>query len=348
MSSSSFDVQIAHSVEEIGHEAWDAAAGNRPFASHRWYHFGETVQAGDTPVYIILRRQGDVMARATFWLKRREAVPIVSKSARALATAILRRWPLLVCRTPIADASGLLLPESSFREAALKTIIEVAREEAGRHHASFLLFDYLHQNDAAWSAWPAAFTPLVIADPGTRLTITWPDFESYLQQLSRSTRNDYRRSSHRAADLGLEIRCHATVSVPDQALALIKNVARHHNSPITPSARAILANASLVEATWLTVETGEKLVACGLLLADGNTGFLTLLGRDYSVKFAYFQLVYAAIHRAIESGVQVLWAGSGAYELKQRLGFELVRNNYVTFSTGNPQLRWLARRLATS
>jgi hypothetical protein len=122
----------------------------------------------------------------------------------------------------------------------------------------------------------------------------------------------------------------------------------HHHSSVTPLARAILTHAGLVGATWLTAEIGQGLAACGLLLADGKTGVLTLLGRDYSIKFAYFQLVYAAIRRAIESGVQVLWAGSGAYELKQRLGFELVPNNYVTFSTSNRQLRWLAHRLAAS
>ena len=44
-----FDVQIVHSVEEIGQEAWDHLAGDRPFASYRWYRFGERVLADNVP-----------------------------------------------------------------------------------------------------------------------------------------------------------------------------------------------------------------------------------------------------------------------------------------------------------
>jgi hypothetical protein len=46
----SFDVQVFHSVEELGPEAWDRLGKERPFASYRWYRFGETVLADDKPL----------------------------------------------------------------------------------------------------------------------------------------------------------------------------------------------------------------------------------------------------------------------------------------------------------
>ena len=40
LGSNGFEVQIAHSVEEIGQAAWDHPGGGRPFASYRgsFYH----------------------------------------------------------------------------------------------------------------------------------------------------------------------------------------------------------------------------------------------------------------------------------------------------------------------
>ena len=49
-----FDVQVAHTIEEIGQEAWDHLDKDRPFASYRWHHFSEKVLADNTPIYIVL------------------------------------------------------------------------------------------------------------------------------------------------------------------------------------------------------------------------------------------------------------------------------------------------------
>jgi predicted N-acyltransferase len=38
-----FELQVAHSVEEIGRAAWDTLAAGRPSANYRWYAFGEQV-----------------------------------------------------------------------------------------------------------------------------------------------------------------------------------------------------------------------------------------------------------------------------------------------------------------
>jgi hypothetical protein len=69
---------------------------------------------------------------------------------------------------------------------------------------------------------------------------------------------------------------------------LIQNVERQHHAAPKLTARAILEHAHEVPSTWLTAECGERLVGCGLLLRDGESCFLTLLGLDYDVRFAYF------------------------------------------------------------
>lgn len=343
-----FDIQVVHSLDQVDQGAWDYLGQGRPFTNYRWYRFGETVLSDDTPVYIILSRGGEAMARGTFWLKRQEAVPIASKLIRRLFEMMFRRWPLSVCRSPLTSTSGLILPEPPLRDEALKTIAQIAQEEAQRHQASLVIFDYLERHQTEWAGWPDTFAPVTLPDPGTRLIIAWPNFESYLQHLRKSVRKDYNRHCNRAADLGIAINRHPAVTNLDEAMLLIRGVEKRHNSAPNPRVRAILENAAMVDAAWLTAKIADRMVGCGLLLGDGGTWFLALLGLDYNVQYVYFQLVYAAIRWAVEEGVQILRGGGGVYDMKQRLGFQLEQNNYVTFAAQSRGLRWLGRRLALS
>lgn len=347
-----FDIQIAHSVEEIGQEAWDCLSGDRPFASYHWYRFGETVLADDVPIYIILSHQGEPAARGTFWLRRREQLPISSRIVRLLMEAILSRWPLLICQSPLVEASGLVLPQDqTLRDGAVGTIARVAQEQAREHRVSFLACDYLEEHEARNTGWPNAFATIEFQNPGTRLIVKWPDFESYLSHLSRSARRDYRRHRKRAAKRNIKVERLSLVqpldeTTLDEAVALIRNVERRHNSAPKPWARAMLRHACMVDAMWLKAEVEGHLVGCDLLLGDGDTWVMTLPGLDYKTEYTYFQLMYTPIHHAIEVGARSLWGGSGAYELKMRLGFQLTSNNHTTFAGAGPLPHALGRLVA--
>lgn len=342
----SFDLQIANSVKEIGQEAWDRLGEGLPFTSYRWYCFGETVLTGDKPVHLVLSRQGRPLARASFWLRSKEPLPISSPRMRRFTGAVLRRWPLFMCQIPLASAPALLLPAPPLRDEALETIAQAAYDLARQYKASFLVCSYLERHEAAWAGWPDTFTPVEVPGPGTRLVVRWPDFESYLKDLSKSARKDYRRHRNRAKDMGVVVAAHQMVTDVDQAMVLIRNVERHHGSQPNPWARSVLEQANMVEATWLTAKIEDRLVGCGLLLGEGGVRFLALLGLDYEVRYAYFQLVYAAIRSAIEQGVKILRGGGGAYQIKQRLGFEVEGNNHLVFVGRGPFLQRLGRRLS--
>jgi predicted N-acyltransferase len=340
--------QIAHSVEEIGQEAWDRLSGGQPFASYRWYRFGETVLADCTPIYVILSHQGEPIARSTLWLTPREPLPIPSVAVRRLMETLLRRWPLLLCRSPLTSLSGLILPEPPLRDAALQTIAEAAQAEMRRRRTSFLLFAHLTGPETRYAGWPASFAPISVSGPGTRLIMTWPDFEGYLHHLSKSAWKDYRRHRNRAADLDIRVKrqpitAPMETAVAEQAMALIHNVDRHHNSPSYPWGQVILENVHMVDNVWLTAEVGGRLAGCGLLLGDGDMRFLALLGLDYAVEYAYFQLIYEAIRGTLEDGIRVLRGGSGAYTIKQRLGFELEDNHHVVFASKGALFQRLGR-----
>jgi predicted N-acyltransferase len=340
-------VQIIQHVDEVGQQSWDQLGDGRPFASYRWYRFGETVLTDDVSEYLLVSHHGMPVARATLWLTRQEPLPISSRPVRMVVQMLLRQWPLLVCRAPLSSASGLVLPaDPSQRDAVLLTITQTIQERMQKHRAAVGLVDYLEQPEANWPGWPRDFVPTVVSDPGTRLEIVWPDFDSYVRQLAKSVQKDYRRHRNRAAELGIVVTADHTPPPAPTALRLIREVERRHHSAPIPWNAAILSHADMIDGVWLKATIGDRLVGCGLLAGDGGIRFLSMLGLDYEVQYVYFQLFYAAIRRAIETGAQVLRGGSGAYETKQRLGFQLESNNYVTYTTNHRLLRWLARRLS--
>jgi hypothetical protein len=336
-----FETRIFSSVDEVGATAWDTLSAGAPFQSARWYRFGERVMSDCQPRYIILSQNGRAVARGTFWLVRKEPLPLPA-GVRSIFHAILRHWPLLICRSPLSNSSGLVLPEPPLRDSALKAIADQAGKELRRLGGSFLVFDYLYPEQAEWAGWPSKFKQLQIPDPGTRLTIQWGNFENYLQSKSRIQRH-YKCSSRDAAKLGIRITRQASFDGLPVGMELIHNVERKHDSAPNPWAGGMLAHMEMVESTWLTAHIENQLVGCFLMLADNGVQLFTLPGLAEDVPFAYFMLLYEAIQDAFEKKLTALRWGSGAYEIKRRLGFELEENNNLVFYGFNPLFHVIAR-----
>jgi predicted N-acyltransferase len=342
----SIEVQIVHSVDEIGQAAWDALSHGRPFASYRWYRFGERVLSQETPAYVIVYHYGQAIARATFWLTRQEPLPIESTVIRRLMEALFRRWPLLMCRAPLAETSGLILPDSPWRSAALSAIVQAAKDFGKRHHASFVFFAYLGGRDLEMQPWREDIRPVTIPNPGTCLTIAWPDFAAYFNHLPKSARKHYRQTCKHNSDSGIVITTHPRVKAVDEAMTLIRNVEARHNSSPKPWAKALLENMALVDAAWLTAERDGRLVGCELLTRDGDAWMIPLLGLDYSLRYVYYRLGYEDIRYVIDRGARVLRGGSGAYAEKERWAFRREDNNHLAVVANNKALHSLMARLA--
>jgi predicted N-acyltransferase len=341
---SAFDIKTTHSVAEVGQAEWDALSGNRPFQSYRWYTYGERCMADCPPFYIILTLNNQAVARGTFWLVRDEPLPI-NPPLRTLVQAVFRRWPLLICRSPLAGLSGLILPDPPLRDEALIVIAQSALEELRHLGGSFVVFDYLEPDQVAWPGWPGGFSAITIADPGTKLNPTWSSFEDYLVSNKWRIRQHYKRSSRQASDLGIIVTRHEHVEDVDTALQLIRNVERKHEASPSPWARAMLEQMEFMESTWLTAHIGNQLVGCLLLLYDNGVQIAKLPGLAENVPFAYFILLYEALREAFEKKLASLLWGSGSYDLKRRLGFELENNNNAVL-TGRGFCTRLAAKLA--
>ena len=327
----SFDIQVVHSVSEIDPASWNRLSAGRPFQSHRWYEFGERVMADCLPVYIILSQNGQAVTRGTFWLVRNEPLPVPVWLGR-LISPVFRRWPLLICRSPISNSSGLILPDPPLRDDALEAISVAALDEAFRLRASIVVFDYLNQEAFEAAKWPAEYVKQVVGDPGSMLEIVWLDFESYLSSLSPKTRKNYRRYFREAGRRDIKIVHHSSTAHLEEARTLIQNVERRYGNLFNPWFVEMVKYFSMVGGVMLTVETEGKVVGCELILGDGDEQLVTALGLDYAEPDIYFLLNFADIRYAIESGTRLLHWGSGAFDVKRRLGFQIERNDYVVFS----------------
>ena len=60
-----------------------------------------------------------------------------------------------------------------------------------------------------------------------------------------------------------------------------------------------------------------------------------------------FLLIYASLDAAFTRKVELLRWGTGAYEVKQRLGFELEQNNNSVLAGTNQLTRFLSRMAAS-
>jgi predicted N-acyltransferase len=345
MAKTAIDLQIANRLADINPQEWGALSGGQPFQSYQWYAYGEKglTESGDLPYYLILRRDRKPIARAAFWWISNEPLPISFLPLRKTLESLQRCWPLLICRSPFANTSGLILPEAPLRGACLELINQAAQQELQRKSGSFLIFDFLETTQIGWPDWPREFRPTKVSDPGTWMDVTWDDFGAYLESGNKRDRQHYKRSQRLAEEAGLVLTRPEAVSDMETALSLIHGVeARHHSAP-NPWFRGMLEHMHMVDSTWLEVHQEQRLVGCGLLLRDNKVQFATALGLAEDIPNVYFLLIYATLQIAFEEKVRRIHLGSGAYDVKRRLGFEMQDNNAVLFYTPNPALKLLGR-----
>jgi hypothetical protein len=131
-----------------------------------------------------------------------------------------------------------------------------------------------------------------------------------------------------------------------EALPLIRTVEGRHAAAAKPWAAAMLSKAGMIRSAWLEARVEDRLAGCGLVVEDQGVQMTTLLGLDYRVPYAYFQLVYAALRHAFDSGARILRGGSGAYELKERLGFTRENCNHTVLAGNGPLFQRISRMAA--
>ena len=325
---SKLGVKVYNSISEISPEVWDGIAAGRGFQSHRWYTFGERALADCPPTYLVAFEGDRPVAGAAFSRVYNEPLPLPSV-ARQFMASILKHRPLLICRSPLADTSALLLPGEPLRDEALAALTRAAQEQFKKQRCSFLVFDFLLTEQLRYAGWASGLEPITLSEPGTYMPLEWDSFERYLEEGNKKDRQHYKKSIKEAEDNGLVLSKHTSVSDVDTALRLIQNVSIWHGSAPNPWMRGLLENFSLLDGTWLALRKEDKLVGCGAVMRDNKFQLATALGLEDDVPGGYFYLLYAALQEAFEHKVRLVRFGTGAYDVKRRLGFHLEDTNHA-------------------
>jgi hypothetical protein len=324
---SELSVQVFHNIKEIEPATWDRVAARRGFQSHRWYTFGERAMADSTPTYLIARDGDTPVGAAALFRVHNEPLPLPS-IARSFMESIFKHRPLLVCRSPLADTSALLLPGEPERDRILQVLAAKAQNEFKKQKCSFLVFDYLLTEQLRYP-WPKGYEPITLSEPGTFMPMEWESFEAYLEAGTKKDRQHYKKSIKEAEENGIVLSKHRSVSEIDAALELIQDVSIWHGSAPNPWMRGLLENFSMIDGTWLELRKEGKLVGCGAVVRDNQFQLATALGLADDVPGGYFYLLYAAMQEAFEHKVRLVRFGSGAYDVKRRLGFHLEDTNHA-------------------
>ncbi|HLO16688.1 MAG TPA: GNAT family N-acetyltransferase, partial [Anaerolineales bacterium] len=253
----------------------------------------------------------------------------IPEVARRFMASVFKHRPLLVCRSPLADTSALLLPGEPLRDEVLAVLAQAAHAEFKQQHCSFLVFDFLLTEQLRYQAWPQDFEPITVSEPGTFMPMEWKSFDQYLDAGNKHDRQHYKRNLREAEKNGLVLTKHKTISNVDRALSLIRNVSIWQGSAPNPWMRGLLENFSMVDGTWLEIHKDDELVGCGAVVRDNKFQLVLALGLEDDVPGGYFLLLYTALQEAFEHKVRLVRFGSGSYDIKRRLGFHLEDTNHA-------------------
>jgi len=339
-------IRIYKQIAEIDENRWDALTADRPFTSHRWLRFCELVQDRDEPFYLVLTEGETDTAAAVLWLRSRITVPDLTRLAARTLEWLIARRPLLICEIPIADASGLILPEDPpAREKALEALMERALRIASERKAAFLVCGYLPVEQAGAAGWPAVFRRLKL-HPGTVLDLAGvADHGGFLSRLSKKQRKNLRRN-RASAEAGGAVVTRESSFDPELALELAGNTVRKHGGRLPANLGPGFTHLEKVQAHWLVARVGDRVVGFDLLVGDRGTWLIKAAGSTYEVDGQYFLLTEEDIRLAIDLGADRLLGGTHLYEAKHRLGFEMQDNGYVQAAGMGPSFSWFLRLLA--
>lgn len=341
---SNLSVKTISSIHQIDAKLWNQLSGGKPFQSYEWYVFGEQVMSDCLPIYLLAYDGDTLIARASLWLMRNEPVPQMLGRLRKAAAAIFKRWPLLICRSPLSYTTGLAFRDCDRQQDILSEFASAALQIARNQQASFLIFDYLSKSNI--HDWPEYFSAIANIDPGTVMENRWKSMDEYLASGNKKDRQHYKRVMREAEKSGIKIERHGLAENINAVLPLIRNVERDHGALPNPWAFQMLENLQMVNSTFLTATMDERLVGCGLIFENNDAQMTSMLGLEKDIPYVYFMLVYESLRMAFEHKVRLLRWGSGAYDVKQRLGFSFEDNGSLVFAAVHPfvqkAIQWLS------
>ncbi len=306
----------------------------------------------------VYRQQSLVGVAMLFAMRRLKAYrylwqPLVKLIDRsALLQRLFPELQVGFLEVPMANYSGLLTrPEITTLERSqmIGLVSDYCRQEL-KWHFLCVKQDTL----GADGELDARFSTLDFL-PNTRLALTQGDFNAFVEALPSKKRRKLRAdqkllAEHRAV---VEV-CPDPEAISDELYALYKTTNRKKQEQgdyiptpveIGQAFFAQLGQFPCLQAKAIVIRVDGRLIAYCLVMRGGSTLYFKSVGLDYQLSnpsHAYFNLIYAAVEYALQSGCARIDFGMTSYTFKKRIGCSLHSTRYqVAFY--HPLLRLLRK-----
>jgi predicted N-acyltransferase len=336
-------IHNTNTINQIDSGIWDDLSAGMPFQSHAWHQFGEKVLADCLPIYLLAYQNEALIGRAVFWITRNEPLPKSVGWLRMVLLPILRTYPLLICRSPIAQTSGLLIsPKVDDSRDVVAALIDAALVHGRQKKCSALVLDYLSQSQE--KDLPLYIRTLKSTYPGNILYNDYTDFNHFLTRCNKKVRQNYHRTLRELENIQVTIHSHKHAEHIQGLLPLIRNVERQHDALPSPWVKFLLQYMEMVDGTLLLALMHGRVIGCMLFLEDGDGQIATAFGRESDLLYVYQGLFYEGLRMAMHHKVKHLRWGSGADEFKHKIGFLPEDNGVIAFTFSQPFLRKLSSK----
>lgn len=219
MTQETITISLHERLSDIGQAAWDAcacpeAATGRPDDPFTTYRFLKALEdsasvgtgSGWQPHYMTAEQGGQVIACAPLYLKSHSQGEYIFDHnwAHAYERAGGRYYPKFQIAVPFTPATGRrLLTRPGFEEIGRAALIEAALDVANRNRLSSLHLTFCTESEASAGA------ALGLLPRRTQqyhwFNRDYPDFDSFLADLSSRKRKAIRKERARAAEFGGQI-----------------------------------------------------------------------------------------------------------------------------------------------
>ncbi len=322
---STYRLRLIQHIDEIDSLQWNAVTGDTLQRGYRWQRYKQYTQvAGWPPTWT---------AFVTVW-SGSHLVGVATAYRYPLPGPFRAPWLRRLAQIALAPTNPInfLVPPTvapGAEEAAVfPLLIKGIRQLMVRRLAPGVRMVFLEQPHHETLLYHLEQNSFLITQGiwENDLALNWQTFEEYTLSLKSSHRNSVRKQQKKAAQADIHITTELPPD-PTEVYALFDKVAQKNRSALlyTPQfleqAQTILGREHF---TLLRAVYAGKTVACLMMFHDQSTAQLAAIGLDYNLsqKYNLYRvLIYAAIERCIDLGLQRIKGGMSRYDIKGRLGF---------------------------
>lgn len=317
---SSIEIQVVDSIEDVPADAWNALAGSNPFVQHAYLsamHVSgcASKRSGWQPLYLLMRRQDALIGAMPLYLKSHSRGEYVFDHswADAFQRHGLRYYPKLLSAVPFTPVTGprLLAKTHEDRVLLARGAIQYARQiDVSSLHVLFPQEeDLAAMSDAGY-----------MQREGVQFHWTndgYADFDAFLASMNQQKRKKVKQDRRHVAEAGVTFRWLRGLEIDEDALdffySCYENTYKEHWNPpyLTREFFGLIHQAMPDTMLLVLAESDGERLACALNIINDGVMYGRYWGTREFVSGLHFETCYMqGIEYCIVNGLDAFEGGA--------------------------------------